>query len=740
MAEAAVSFLLERLADLFDELEFHTDVHKEVERLQDELRRIRCFLRDADAKQDEDERVRNWVSDIRDVAYDAEDLIDRFIMNNDPLKKKKNHFIKKCTSYVKGWKQRSKIAEDLMAIRSRLQDISASRETYGIQNVGEGTTAAGETLRKLRRSSPRGEERDIVGLEDDTAKLEFSARDVLQRVIRQIASPRERLETLTDEELEDLVYENLRRKRYLVVLDDIWSTNAWDCLKKAFPVDRSNGSRLLLTTRNKNVALHVDPQTTPYDLGFLSKQNSWELFCKKTFIDGTDTSCSPILEEIGREIVERCAGLPLAIIMEGMSVNGRVKQCRLHDLLRDLSISKAKTENFLQIPGNENIPSLTRCRRHPIYSDSHLSCVERLSPHLRSLLFFRVVSRVRYRYFIGRNVYGFCELSGVKFDYITRNFKLLRILELEGISCSSIPSTIGELIHLSYLGLKETNIQVLPSTLGSLCNLQTLDIAGNLHLRIIPDVICNMKNLRHLYMCGHSGGHLRIDTLKHLQTLTEIDVSRWKQNNTADLVSLRKLGIRGNLCSDTIKIFDSISALLQLRSLYLRAEGAEFPSLVQLGSLRSLIKLHLRGGISQLPSQQDFPPNLSQLTLEHTQLEQESIEILEKLPKLSILRFKAESYSKEKLTISADGFPQLEFLEFNSLESLHEFKIEENAVPRLESFLIVNCKGLRMLPEEMTFVATLHKLVIEEMPKVFVDRLQGEDLHKVQHIPLIKFI
>lgn len=896
MAEAAVSFVLERLADLFDELEFHTDVHKEVERLQDELRRIRCFLRDADAKQDEDERVRNWVSDIRDVAYDAEDLIDRFIMNNDPLKKKKkNHFIKKCTSYVKGWKQRSKIAEDLMAIRSRLQDISASRETYGIQNVGEGTTAAGETLRKLRRSSPRDEERDIVGLEDDTAKLvdhllqmgdhwsavsivgmggigkttlgikiynhsavrarfpsrawicvsqEFSARDILQRVIRQIASPRERLEALTDEELEDLVYENLRRKRYLVVLDDIWSTNAWDCLKKAFPVDRSNGSRLLLTTRNKNVALHVDPQTTPYDLGFLSKQNSWELFCKKTFIDGRDTSCSPILEEIGREIVERCAGLPLAIIviggllsrkkrlnewerilnnmdshfarhpngvaailalsyndlpyylkscflylglfpedctiqahklfrlwvaegliphqelrgedvaedylneliernmvqMEGMSVNGRVKQCRLHDLLRDLSISKAKTENFLQIPGNENIPSLTRCRRHPIYSDSHLSCVERLSPHLRSLLFFRVVSRVRYRYFIGRNVYGFCELSGAKFDYITRNFNLLRILELEGISCSSIPSTIGELIHLSYLGLKETNIRVLPSTLGSLCNLQTLDIAGNLHLRIIPDVICNMKNLRHLYMCGHSGGHLRIDTLKHLQTLTEIDVSRWKQNNTADLVSLRKLGIRGNLCSDTIKIFDSISALLQLRSLYLRAEGAEFPSLVQLGSLRSLIKLHLRGGISQLPSQQDFPPNLSQLTLEHTQLAQESIEILEKLPKLSILRFKAESYSKEKLTISADGFPQLEFLEFNSLESLHEFNIEENAVPRLESFLIVNCKGLRMLPEEMRFVATLHKLVIEEMPKVFVDRLQGEDLHKVQHIPLIKFI
>lgn len=213
-----------------------------------------------------------------------------------------------------------------------MKDISASRETYGIQNVGEGTTAGSETLRKLRRSSPRDEERDIIGLKDDTAKLveqliqmgvrwsavsivgmggigrttlaiklynhsairarfpsrawiylpqQFSARDTMQRVIRQIASPRKRLETLTDEQLEDLLYKNLQRKRYLVVLDDIWSTNACDTLRKAFPADRSNGSRLLLTTRNKNVALHVDPQTTPYDLEFLSKQNRWEFSARK---------------------------------------------------------------------------------------------------------------------------------------------------------------------------------------------------------------------------------------------------------------------------------------------------------------------------------------------------------------------------------------------------------------------------------------------------------------------------
>jgi disease resistance protein RPM1 len=169
MAEAAVSFVIQRLADSLDKLEFHTDVRREVERLQDELRRMRCFLRDADAKQDVDERVCNWVSDIRNVAYDAEDLIDTFTLKISPLKKK--HFIRKYTSLVKEWKQRSKIAEGLAALRSRLQDISASRDTCGIQNIGEGTSTASGTMRKLRRSSPRSEERGIIGLENDTAKL-----------------------------------------------------------------------------------------------------------------------------------------------------------------------------------------------------------------------------------------------------------------------------------------------------------------------------------------------------------------------------------------------------------------------------------------------------------------------------------------------------------------------------------------------------------------------------------------
>ncbi|OMO52242.1 Disease resistance protein [Corchorus olitorius] len=523
MAEAAVSFVVERLADILEEIDFQTDVRKEVRGLQEELLRMRCFLKDADAKLDDDERVRNWVSNIRHVAYDAEDLIDTFVLRIDSVKKKNP--IKRYTSIFKEWRHRSKIANELLSIQKRIHNISASRETYGIRNIGEGVSTARERLRKLRRSSHHSEEKDIVGLDDDIATLvtqlvqgedqwhaisivgmggigkttlarkvynhsdiqarfpsrawvyisqEFSSKDILQAIIKQVASPRKKLEKLGEEELEAILYEHLIKKRYLVVLDDVWDIEAWSSLTNAFP-GRNNGSRVMLTTRNKGIALKADPQSVPYDLHLLRENDGWMLFCKKAFIHSNNSDRSPQLEEIGKEIVAKCDGLPLAIIVVGgllsrkrnlgewrkvlsnlnsyfardadgvsailalsyddlpyylkscflylgqfpedrlipthkvfrlwiaeglipqqgermedvaedylneliernmvqvakWSVNERVKQCRLHDLLRDLSISKAKAESFHEIQGSQSLEPSARSRRHAIYSTFH---------------------------------------------------------------------------------------------------------------------------------------------------------------------------------------------------------------------------------------------------------------------------------------------------------------------------------------------------------------------------------
>ncbi|KAI6707023.1 hypothetical protein NL676_009985 [Syzygium grande] len=81
MAEAVVLFVVETIGKLLiDEAKFLRDVEGKVEDLQNELKLIRCLLRDADAKQEHDQAVGEWIAQLRDVAYDAEDVIERYIL------------------------------------------------------------------------------------------------------------------------------------------------------------------------------------------------------------------------------------------------------------------------------------------------------------------------------------------------------------------------------------------------------------------------------------------------------------------------------------------------------------------------------------------------------------------------------------------------------------------------------------------------------------------------------------
>ena len=123
---------------------------------------------------------------------------------------------------------------------------------------------------------------------------------------------------LNDDELKSGLFECLKDKRYLIVMDDIWKTDLWNEVSTAF-CDNLNGSRILITSRIKEVALHASslnsiPPIPPYELPFLKEDNSWELFSKKVFRGAT---CPPELETLGRQIVESCHGLPLAIVVLG---------------------------------------------------------------------------------------------------------------------------------------------------------------------------------------------------------------------------------------------------------------------------------------------------------------------------------------------------------------------------------------------------------------------------------------
>ncbi|KAK0590383.1 hypothetical protein LWI29_026307 [Acer saccharum] len=103
--------------------------------------------------------------------------------------------------------------------------------------------------------------------------------------------------------------------RYLIVLDDVWHINEWDAIKYALPTN-DYGSQVMLTTRNADLAFssRIESEGRVYNLEPLKQEESWTLFCRKTFYGN---SCPPHLEEICRYILKKCEGLPLAIVAIG---------------------------------------------------------------------------------------------------------------------------------------------------------------------------------------------------------------------------------------------------------------------------------------------------------------------------------------------------------------------------------------------------------------------------------------
>lgn len=145
---------------------------------------------------------------------------------------------------------------------------------------------------------------------------EYRAGDILLELGKKVMGfAKEGVGEMNGEDLRDSLRIFLSDKRYLNVLDDIWKHEHWDDLRPAFP-EMNNGSRIILTTRFKDIALYADMRDPPHELHFLDHDRSWELFSKKLCVEWVSSSrLPPWSQELGKEIVQRCGGLPLAIVV-----------------------------------------------------------------------------------------------------------------------------------------------------------------------------------------------------------------------------------------------------------------------------------------------------------------------------------------------------------------------------------------------------------------------------------------
>ncbi|KAL5730502.1 hypothetical protein ACHQM5_003310 [Ranunculus cassubicifolius] len=401
--------------------------------------------------------------------------------------------------------------------------------------------------------------------------------------------------------------------------------------------------------------------------------------------------------------------------------DGRIKTCRVQHILRELSILESRESKFLNIHGKDNdSASQTETRRLAIHSHLGEYISQKYStPYMRSLLCFTAVKE---------------SLKKSDIKLLFKGFKLVRVMDLEGVLISELPREIGSMIHLRFLGLRNTYVCKLPSSVSNLCYMETLDLRS-VQMFVLSNVIQKMGRLRHLYVDqGGEISHSKIGCFRNLRTLVMVEAGSWIKGGLDKSINMVKLGVFGDLDIHGKALNDAIDKFYKLRSLKLKAKTTL--TLMPFSKHLHLHKLSLSGLLGKLTILSEFPPSLSKLTLKSTKLDQDSMEVLGKLPNLRILKLQKMSYLGKKLLCSPGMFRKLEVMHLRDLPELEQWEVQEAALRNLGCVCINGCVNLKMLPQELCQMASLSELVLKNMPTEFREKLQEneEDWHKIRHI------
>ncbi|XP_072077951.1 putative disease resistance RPP13-like protein 1 isoform X1 [Arachis hypogaea] len=337
-------------------------------RLRASLRATRPVLDDAEQKQIRDQEVNKWLVDLQDALYMADDLLDELSTKaatptptptqRDPGNSSSwSHYVDsiledsdddemgvvtsmqdivdKLESIVEEKDDldlKQGVAKDLEDMSWRIQSsLLESSDIYGRNDDKEaiikllldetcddklsvisieGIGGIGKTtLAQLVYNDARVKEKFAIKAWACVA-TKFDPVNVTKSIMEDIGSPCNRVNL---NPIQTELKEKLTEKTFLVVLDDVWDNqqNLWDNFLKPF-LSGNKGSKILLTTRNKNVDSVVSSTNLHYKLDTLSDKDCWSLFLKHSSIS-TSSRQYVILEQIGKKIVEKCKGLPLAV-------------------------------------------------------------------------------------------------------------------------------------------------------------------------------------------------------------------------------------------------------------------------------------------------------------------------------------------------------------------------------------------------------------------------------------------
>ncbi|XP_020700665.1 disease resistance protein RGA2-like [Dendrobium catenatum] len=829
--DAFMSKFSSLLADLvYEEVIMLLGVKDELQTLGRRMTRIQYLLKDAEKKKFDESSIELWLSELKDVMYDAEEIIDlcriegtQMLADQNPESRTSSvrcdfSSVFSCFTSVP---LRHEIGNKIKDINERLKEIYEDRERYKLEKSTISETPQ-ITLIDSRQTSSMNDP-FVVGREVEIAanslvdrllgekvnekcslfaitgmggigkttlaqkifnhpKIKtyfnldpvwvcvsqtYSKIELLKQVIR--GAKKNNGDANTISELQIILSDSIASgQSFFLVLDDVWKKDVWVDLFR-IPLCKSNASvRILITTRDQNVAKEMQAAYT-HSVTHLSEESSWDMLRRRLFSEEEEELANG-LKEVGLKIVNKCKGLPLAINViigvlltkprskkaweaflrnDAWSVSqfpeelrgalylsfedlpSHLKQCFLYfslypeDACFDLHefIQLWVAEGFITKKQDSLMEDLAEECFNELFNRNLLLPTDSSNKYkmhdlIRSLAIFLSKGEAS---FGASNVRNSTKLRRLSVANQEATIEILNSVADQGTLRTLLASSsdllldderLSRLLHLRVLDISRTKIQELPDSIGKLVHLRYLNLNGS-NIMTIPKSIGHFTNLQFLDI-----------------SYTQIQVL---PDSIGNLMHLRYLNL--NVTNITI-IQESIGQLTNLEILYISTckNLEQLPSgITLLHNLKCLDIVEtpisfIPKGIENL-QQLDY---LSGFVVTNNESNCSKLEDLNSLKRIRTLHINIKNMKRiQSETIALKVLPNLStltlkfFVDYSSPSEEQELAIEElfdKIIPpeSLENFNIDEFFG-RRFPNWMVsssfeiFLSNLTKLVFRDI-------------------------
>ncbi|GKV41321.1 hypothetical protein SLEP1_g48870 [Rubroshorea leprosula] len=352
------------------------EVRAQMESWKTLLPKIIIVIQHAEENQVANQFVKSCLDDLRNLAYDMEDLLEEFVIDAKRFKL----ITKSKASINKGQKVKSSLknlfrfkAKPNQEINSmvnhlnvRLQHFEKEMHTFGLINL---------TMKAEDKSCKVAAERlpESSLLEDKVIGRDGDKDAILQRLLKDGGNPEQDfvipivgMGGLGKTTLSRHIYNDKNLEgRFLLVLDDVWNEKygPWDVLKRPF-MSGALGSKIIVTTRNKNVGMIMRGDDRVYNLELLQDAACLPLFTQHA-LGKENFDAHPYLQDVGEKLIKRCKRLPLALKTVGGVLRGKLHRDEWENVLNSdiWSSSEDRSEILpaLRLSYNHLPSHLKRC-------------------------------------------------------------------------------------------------------------------------------------------------------------------------------------------------------------------------------------------------------------------------------------------------------------------------------------------------------------------------------------------